>query len=126
MKLEARTVVYRRLLTIDHVPVFHCKACAYCEINSLIKEQLVQLVEQAHTYATSKGEKKTIDFSEHNEIAAMLHNGLTSSESLQCMFEQRVDELLDLLLLARSLQRSEWIEEMELRLSQLARMAASV
>ncbi|WP_027416792.1 hypothetical protein [Aneurinibacillus terranovensis] len=103
MDLKLRKVVYMNHMEIDHVPVYSCPNCEENQLVEQVKDDLKRLLQQINTY---QSDSSVISFAAHSSF----------SELLLRMSRQNVitiDDLLDLYLLARSLQDDIWIEEIE-------------
>jgi len=111
-------VIYKNKIEIDNVPIYTCDSCSKSEVFQAVKAELTSLISQFATHP----EKKRFYFNETSELASLL---MTVSQrefkhiSVDQILESRINELLDLLLLARSLQDVLWIEDILKRLSQI-------
>jgi hypothetical protein len=118
MNIRLRTVIYKNSIEIDNVPIYTCESCSKSEVFQPVKSELTELISQFGT----NPEKKQFYFNETNELAFLL---MTVSQkeyihtSVDKILEYRINELLDLLLLARSLQDELWVEDVLKRLSQI-------
>jgi hypothetical protein len=118
MNIRLRTVIYQSKIEIDNVPIYTCETCSKSEVLQPVKSELMELISQLG----SNPEKKQFYFDETNELAFLL---MTVSQKefrhtpVDKILEYRIDELLDLLLLARSLQDELWVEDVLKRLSQI-------
>ncbi len=118
MEIHLRTVIYSNKVEIGNVPVYCCKSCQHAEVLPGVKQEIVQLISSlGHS-----PEKQKLMFDECNEWANMLTQAADperSQQSIQGIVGNRIDELLDMLLVAKSLNDEEWIEELTGRLQQL-------
>ncbi|MNN82684.1 hypothetical protein D3C81_1996440 [compost metagenome] len=76
----------------------------------------------------NKPEKQYIRFEEISEISHLMVTVTDKEhrhESVGVILEERINELLDMLLLARSLQDDAWKKDVTERLSQITRYAMS-
>ncbi|NDI33517.1 YgiT-type zinc finger protein [Chengkuizengella sediminis] len=117
LSIQLRTVKYSKKVHIKNVPIFSCEKCEESEVLLDVKEDLTELIQKIHTYS-----KNQIFFNEINEFAHLL---FVSSEKelihipIEDIIEQRINELLDILLLAQSLDDIKWVKETEKRLLQI-------
>lgn len=119
MQLHLRTVIYSGKVEIDNVPVYSCDCCHRSEVYHVVKGDLASLIEQ---FTDHIDEDQRVRFDEHNELAWLLvkaANKDTWHEPISEIIEERINELLDLMLLAKSLHNAEWLEETRSRLRQL-------
>jgi hypothetical protein len=118
MNIRMRTVIYRSKIEIDNVPIFTCESCSKSEVFQPVKSELTDLINQIG----KNPEKKQFYFNETSELAFLL---MTVSQKefmhtpVDQILEYRINELLDLLLLARSLQDEQWVKDILKRLSQI-------
>jgi hypothetical protein len=124
MNIRLRTVIYQNKVDIDNVPIFSCEACGRSEVVSHVKTELTALIGKLG----SKPDKQQYAFHELSEIAYLLLK-VTEREhmndSVEKIVEERINELLDVLLLAQSLGDTPWMEDIRKRLSQLSQNAIS-
>lgn len=124
MNINMRTVIYKNTIEIDNVPIYTCEFCSRSEVLQPVKSELTNMISQFGTYS----EKKQFNFNETSELASLLMT-VTQREfkdtPVDRIIENRVNELLDLLLLARSLQDELWIEDILKRLSQITLQSIS-
>jgi hypothetical protein len=118
MNIRMRTVIYKSKIEIDNVPIFTCESCSKSEVFQPIKSELTDLI----TQIGKDPEKKQFNFNETSELAFLL---MTVSQKefmhtpVDQILEYRINELLDLLLLARSLQDEHWVNDILKRLTQI-------
>ncbi|WP_223869650.1 hypothetical protein [Paenibacillus sabuli] len=122
MTVKLRTVLFSGKVEIDNVPIFCCAACSQSEVLAEVKPDLTQLIEGLG----DEPDKQTIAFEACNEWANLLlaveaKPKSAEARSVEQMLEQRVNQLLDLYLLAQSLSDEAWMEELERRLAQLSK-----
>ncbi|QAY65480.1 hypothetical protein [Paenibacillus protaetiae] len=123
MKMKLRTVIYSGKVEIDNVPIFSCSACTRSEVIPEVKPDLTGLISQLG----AEPAKQTFLFNECNEWANLLVEASESRRKLpdesvvRHLAQARVDELLDLYLLAQSLNDQAWMEDLNKRLGQLSR-----
>ncbi|WP_230077272.1 hypothetical protein [Brevibacillus sedimenti] len=103
MELVLRNVVYRGRVKIMNVPVHVCEndACSHSQVVDVIKADLKKLMEEWGQHP----QRQSINFEDVSELSHLMvliakeKEDATVREALQ----ERVNELLDLFLLARSL-----------------------
>lgn len=124
MNLRLRTVIYQNKVDIENVPIFSCEVCGRSEVVPHVKPELTGLIGKLG----SKPEKQQFFFHELSEVAYLLLK-VTEKEhmndSMEKIVEERINELLDILLLAQSLGDEPWMEEIGKRLSQITQSAIS-
>lgn len=122
LKLQLRTVLYARKVSITRVPVFSCARCGSSEVHAGVRSEMGRLIQRLG----SRPLPRTIAFDQINELAGVLSSALVrGSEELQPSeiaraAEERTNELLDLWLIASSLRDEDWKDEIRKRLSQLS------
>ncbi|WP_020615401.1 hypothetical protein [Paenibacillus daejeonensis] len=126
MSMKLRTVIYSGKVEIDNVPVYSCDACSRSEVFPEVKPDLTGLIGQLG----AKPEQQTFLFNEWNEWADLIMELYTrqkrpSRQEMDKLIGERINKLLDLLLLAQRLGDDEWIAEVEKRLSQISRRTMS-
>ncbi|OMF37565.1 hypothetical protein BK133_05810 [Paenibacillus sp. FSL H8-0548] len=122
MRMKLRTVIYSGKVEIDNVPIFSCTTCNRSEVFPEVKPDLTGLIAQLG----AKPDKQTFLFNECNEWANLLVEAKadklkTDEPAFQRLIEQRINKLLDLYLLANSLNDMAWIADIEKRLEQISR-----
>jgi hypothetical protein len=118
MEIALRNVVYRNRVKILNVPVHVCvdDRCANCQVVEVVKDDLKALMDDLGKHP----QPQAIEFEELSELSNLLV--LMSNEgdsSVRAALEQRVNELLDLFLLAQSLGDETWMLELRKRLTQI-------
>jgi predicted NAD/FAD-binding protein len=125
MHIRLRTLIYSDRLEIENVPVFSCDACNYNELYAEAKPDLTKLIDQLG----GKPEKQQLYFNEINDFAHMLFT-VSAAESLpvsaEKLLEERVNRLLDLLLLAKSLNDELWERDICGRLEQIVQQTEPI
>lgn len=123
MGLKLRTVIYSGKLEIDNVPIYSCDACQHSEVQPGVKSELKGLIEEIGKIT----HKKSVRFNEINEWADFLlsyklqeKNKQTSDRIYNSMLEERMNDLLDLYLIAQQMNDKEWIDSIQKRLEQLS------
>lgn len=120
MEMKLRMVIYSNKVEIDDVPIYYCTQCKCSEVMPGVKPELTDLIGKLG----SNPEKQAISFSEVNELAYLMKLAMDpgcADVSIERMIEERVNQLLDLMLLAKSLHNDEWKEEVRNRLEQITR-----
>nr|WP_275983475.1 hypothetical protein [Paenibacillus hamazuiensis] len=125
MTIRLRTVIYQNKVEIENVPIFSCDSCHKSEVFAEVKPNLTGLIAKLG----GKPEKQQLHFDEHCEIAHLMMKVTEKrhlSDPVETIIQERINELLDLLLLAQSVQDEAWIEDVRGRLSQISKHAMSV
>jgi hypothetical protein len=124
MNIRLRTVVFQNKVEIENVPIYSCDGCNRSEVLPLVKSDLTGLIGKLG----KKPEKRQMRFDEISEVAYLLMKVSTKErlhDSVETIIEERINELLDLLLLAQSLKDNEWMDDIRHRLSQLTKHTIS-
>lgn len=121
MNLMLRTVIFAKKVNISNVPVYNCSICGRNDVFPGVKEDVGKLVGQLG----SRPSPRSIPFDQVHEWAGVLSNALNLADSLQASAiaratEERINQLLDLWLVASSLGDETWKAELQNRLSQLS------
>ncbi|WP_255298498.1 hypothetical protein [Brevibacillus dissolubilis] len=121
MDLMLRNVVYRNRVKIQNVPVHVCTAdeCSYSQVVEIVKDDLKGLMEDLGRFP----KKQEIGFegvSEFSNLLVMVADQQDDELTVQQVVGERVDELLDLYLLAKSLGDYHWTGEIRQRLLQIS------
>lgn len=118
MEVVLRNVVYRKRVLILNVPVHVCvdDNCDHSQVVDVVKEDLKSLMEELGQDPA----RQAIEFEEKSELSHLLvlianEGDATVSEALG----ERVNELLDLFLLAQSLGDEKWMLELRHRLTKI-------
>jgi len=118
MEIRLRTVIFSGKVSIENVPVYSCSSCERSIVYPDVKLELTKLIRSLG----ANPERKRLYFNELNELAHLLYE-VTLKEKRHVPVEQiigeRVNELLDLLLLAQSLGDDEWVRDIRERLAQV-------
>ncbi|MEK8129883.1 hypothetical protein WMW72_18425 [Paenibacillus filicis] len=125
MSIRLRTVIYQNKVEIENVPIFSCESCSRSEVFPEVKPELTGLI------GTLGGtpEKQQLLFNEVSEIAHLMMKATEknrAADSVEMIIDERINELLDLLLLAQSLCDEPWSEDLRKRLSQIAKHSLTV
>ncbi|MFD2612880.1 hypothetical protein [Paenibacillus gansuensis] len=120
LAVKLRTVIYTGKVEIENVPIYSCDLCKHSEVLQDVKEDLKQLI----AGLGGKPGKQTLRFNEMNELADIIYS-VSEKETLQIsvkrIIEERINQLLDLLLVAQSAGDEEWADEIRSRLSQISK-----
>ncbi|WP_254634633.1 hypothetical protein [Paenibacillus sp. GbtcB18] len=114
-----RTVVFKQKVEIENVPIYSCEACGKSVVYSSVKPKVTELIDTLGP----KPEKQILRFEDVSEIACLIVRLACSSEDgygFKQAVEERVNELLDLLLLATSVGDMGWVGELRSRLAQIS------
>lgn len=122
MTMKLRTVIYSGKVEIDNVPIFSCVICNRSEVIPEVKPDLTGLIAQLG----AEPDKQTFMFDECNEWASLLVEAKadkqkTDRAAVERLIEDRINQLLDLYLLAQTLNDEAWIADLDKRLKQLSR-----
>lgn len=125
MMFKLRPVIYSKKVEIRNVPIYSCDQCMRSEVFVGIKPDLTELIRQLG----SKPENQVILFDEFNEFAQLLTK-MEDKEwlhlSVTGIIDERINQLLDLLLLAQSLEDDAWIQDIRTRLTEIAKYKVPV
>jgi len=119
MNISLRTVIYSSKIEIDNVPVYTCESCHRSEVYPAVKSDLTSLIAQI---ANELEGIHSIQFDEKSELARLLVMAVDTDslhEPITGIVEERINELLDMMLLAKSLNHMDWVEETRARLRQI-------
>jgi hypothetical protein len=114
-----RNVVYRNRVKILNVPVHVCvdDHCAHSQVVEVIKDDLKKLMDELG----QNPQPQAIEFEEVSELSNLLVLVVKEGEesAVQEVVEEKVNELLDLFLLAQSLGDRQWMLELRQRLTKI-------
>lgn len=125
MGIKLRTVIYQNKVEIENVPVYSCETCQRSEVVALVKPELTGIIGRLGNLP----EKQQLQFNDISEIAhlmKMVTDKQFASSPVEKIVEHRINELLDLLLLAQSLKDEQWMDDIRKRLGQIAMHSMSV
>jgi hypothetical protein len=118
-EIVLRNVVYRNRVKILKVPVHVCvdEHCAHTQVVDMVKEDLKKLIDDLG----NNPQRQSIEFEEVSELSNLLVLAVHQGEdaTVQKALEERVNELLDLFLLAQSLGDKKWMGELRQRLTKI-------
>ncbi|GAA4717211.1 hypothetical protein [Brevibacillus fulvus] len=121
MSMMLRNVVYRNRVKIHNVPVHVCidEHCAHCQVVDFVKDDLKNLMNDLGQNPS----RQTIDFEQVSELSNLLVMVANQEEdeetSMREALQLRINELLDMFLLAQSLGDQNWMNELRQKLTQL-------
>jgi hypothetical protein len=118
MSIRLSTVIYQNKVDIENVPVYTCDSCQRSEVLPSVKPELAGLLGKLG----SRPDKQQLLFDDWSEIAYLMRKVLEKpycGESVECLVEERINELLDMMLIAKSLGDELWIEDLRKRLAQI-------
>ncbi|MCY9513654.1 hypothetical protein [Paenibacillus apiarius] len=130
MDLTLRTVVHARSVHIHRVPVYTCTCCERSELLSFVKKDIAELIRNrmsliaANPHVTQHG-PLVVAFDEVHELSSVLAEcvEVESCDDMLPVFERRVDErvnqLLDLYLIAKTCNDALWMSDLQRRLKQV-------
>jgi hypothetical protein len=124
MSIQLRTVIYRNKIEIEHVPIYTCESCSKSEVIQAVKAELSELIR----HLGHSPDKQQIYFSDQSELAylmVLVSNKEYKQFPVDQILNERINELLDLLLLAHSLQDEPWVDDIRKRLAQLTKKTLS-
>lgn len=124
MIVRMHTVIYQSTVEIENVPVLYCNHCDHNEVLPEVKPELVNLIDELG----SKPKQKQYQFNEVSEFARLLIEVSSKhrlNESTSTIIEERINELLDMLLLSQSLNDKAWMDDIRKRLVQLTKYSVS-
>lgn len=125
MDIRLRTIIYSKIVEINNVPVYDCSTCFHVEVLPYVKKELSNLIQDIG----GRPESGKLNFDELNEWALLISRAIDRDQlqmSIQDIICERIDQLLDLLLLARSLGDVRWEDDLRHRLSQITRTIFSL
>lgn len=125
LTIRLRTVIYQNRVEIENVPIYSCDVCKRTHVYPDIKKELKSLIGQLD----NKPDKRHYYFDEMNEIARLINRISEedfSRQSFESLIEERINELLDLLILAQSVDDILWAVDIRQRLAQISKYSMSV
>ncbi|WP_246873808.1 hypothetical protein [Paenibacillus dendritiformis] len=135
MRLALRTVIHDRTIHIHHVPVLTCPRCERSELYPAIKQEITDMIRcrKAGQSKELHGGEQEGDFvprhyffEEINEAASVLAecaDAIGPGDLLpyaEEVMNDRINKLLDMYLLAKTLEDEEWMSELQERLKQIS------
>jgi hypothetical protein len=125
MSIRLRTVIYQNKVDIENVPVYTCDNCQRSEVLPSVKPELAGLIGQLG----GQPGKQQLLFDDWSEIAYLMRKVSETpcrGESVERIVEERINELLDMMLIAKSLGDELWVAEIRKRLTQITQHPLSV
>lgn len=119
MNIRLRTVIFQSKVEIENVPIYSCEECQRSELFPPVKPELTGYIRTLGKQPV----EQTICFDDISEIASLMRKAMSRDYercSVESIIEERVNELLDLMLLARSLEDEGWMDDIRHRLKQIA------
>jgi len=119
MGIELRNVVYRNSVRILNVPVHVCsdERCDHSQVVDEVKDDLKRLMNDLGRNPA----RQNIDFEQFCEFSNLLVMVADRCEEKAVTYtvEQKVNDLLDMFLLAQSVGDEKWMGEIRSRLTKL-------
>ena len=116
--VKLRTVIFSNSVEIHNVPIYSCSECGSSEVLAAVKPDLTKMIGQLGKYP----EKHDIYFNDVNEwarIMLLMSDKQLSEIPTERLIEERINELLDLILLAQSVNDEVWMAEIRTKLQQI-------
>lgn len=104
MGIYLKNMTYMKKHIISDVPVHRCECCEHYELVDEIKEDLRMLLQKL-----DNSDVKKISFSKHYKV-----NKTDDKENIAYCTDMDIDSILDIYLLAKSLNDEKWMNEMKL------------
>ncbi len=117
MHLTLRTLVFNRN-EITNVPIYTCHVCEKSIVSDRVKPELTKVVQSLTGSAQQYQKVAFQEFSEFTNLLVMVAEE-TEDEMIEGLVEDRINQLLDLLLLAQSLNDQQWVDELSGRIRQV-------
>lgn len=117
--LRLRSLIYSKKVAIMNVPVLSCAQCGHCEVLPEVAPDLIALLRSLGDHPM----EQHIWFNEVHELAYIFfeaNRNKKQSRTVHEIIQDRINQLLDLLILARSLCDSSWVSDVEGRLGQIS------
>ncbi|MEI7027846.1 hypothetical protein WBG83_19370 [Paenibacillus sp. y28] len=118
MALKLRTVIFQSRVEIENVPIFTCPSCNRSSVFPPVKPDLSRLIQSFG----DKPDKQQVFFNEANELSFLMCKASDKryiDMPIEVIIQDRINELLDMLLLCQSLGDVEWIDDTRHRLAQI-------
>ena len=122
MDIRLRTVVYAGKVQIENVPVYSCEQCFQSEVMTEVKPELASLIGRLG----HNPDRQRLEFQHMNEWALLISRAVDeqlASLPIHAIVRERIDQLLDMLLLASSVGDKAWETELLDRLTQITKPA---
>jgi len=123
VSIQLSTVIFQSKINIENVPVFACNYCGRNEVHPAVKADLRELLEK---YEDDPPDPVNLSFQEMSEVAYLckLQSEQDADRSIRQLIDDRINELLDTFILARSLSDMVWTDDIHKRLLQLNALKA--
>lgn len=120
MNVMLRQLVYRHRVNIYNVPVLVCsdEECSHSQVVDGIKGQLVQLVHDLGQNP-NRQEIRFEEMSEFTNLLIMVAEEEEENCNVSKLLDERINDLLDMFLLAQSLGDEKWEGELRQRLLEI-------
>jgi cell division FtsZ-interacting protein ZapD len=118
MNIKLRTVIFSNKVEIHNVPIYSCSECSSSEVYPAVKQELTDMIGKLG----HQPEKQAIQFNEVNELAQIMYRVSDKENmglSVEAIIEERINQLLDLIILAQSVKDDIWIADIRKRLEQI-------
>ncbi len=124
MQIHLRTIIFSNKLEMMNVPIYTCDFCQSSEVFHSVRADVTEMIEKIG----NPSEKKILNFDDVNELAHLMYKASDKDLldiPLEMIVAERINELLDLLILARSIEDSLWVEEVQRKLIQITNQTIS-
>lgn len=118
MQIRLRTVIFQNKVEIENVPIYSCADCQRAELFAPVKPELTGYIRTLGANPP-KGVVKFEDISELGSMICKMVDRNNRHRSAGAIVEERINELLDLLLLAQGLGDEQWMADIRGRLKQI-------
>jgi hypothetical protein len=119
MNVRLRTVIFQNKVEIENVPIYVCDSCQKSEVFPPIKSELTGFIRTLG----ANPEAAVVHFNDISELAHLMFivsSKENTNRPVESIIDERVNELLDLLLLASSLKDEHWVKDVRHRLRQIS------
>ncbi len=125
MKFQLRTVMYLNKVEIANVPVLSCETCDHSEVFPAVKPELKDMIRMLG----GNPRLQRLDFPDFSELAGLISRAMGmpfEHRSVEQLIEERIDWLLDILILAQVLSDPAWVSEVRGKLMQWSKHMVSI
>jgi len=119
VSIQLCTVIFQNKINIENVPVYSCEHCGRNDVHPAVKADLKDLIARCES---DSDDDVFVSFHEVSEVSYFCMQMMEQGESPKTMRElidDRINELLDTFILARSLSDRNWTDDIHKRLLQL-------